>query len=91
MWPNPQKTVDLVILTEEILNGKIHFLCIEPSAPPPPPTSLMYGPLRKNFRAIFPTGKLKRLLKCKVVVMINKVLHRIVVKITSKNWEMSSG
>ena len=26
MWPNPQETVDLVI-TEEILNGKLHFLC----------------------------------------------------------------
>ena len=25
--PNPQKTVDLVPFTEEILNGKIHFLC----------------------------------------------------------------
>ena len=25
MWPNPQETVDLVTLTEEILNGKIHF------------------------------------------------------------------
>ena len=27
MWPNPQKTVDLVAFTEEILNGKLHFLC----------------------------------------------------------------
>ena len=29
MWPNPQKTVDLVTFTEEILNGKLHFLCSE--------------------------------------------------------------
>ena len=24
---NPQKTADLVTFTEEILNGKLHFLC----------------------------------------------------------------
>ena len=27
MWPNPQKTEDLVLFTEEILNGKFQFLC----------------------------------------------------------------
>ena len=27
MWPNPQETADLVIFTEEIRNGKLHFLC----------------------------------------------------------------
>ena len=27
MWPNPQETADLVIFTEDILNGKLHFLC----------------------------------------------------------------
>ena len=27
MWPNPEETVDLVTFTEEILNGKFHFLC----------------------------------------------------------------
>ena len=26
MWPNPQETSGLVISTEEILNGKLHFL-----------------------------------------------------------------
>ena len=26
MWPNPLETVDLVTFTEEILNGKLHFL-----------------------------------------------------------------
>ena len=25
--PNPQETADLVRFTEEILNGKLHFLC----------------------------------------------------------------
>ena len=27
MLPNPQKTADLVTFTEDILNGKLHFLC----------------------------------------------------------------
>ena len=27
MWPNLQFTADLVSFTEEILNGKLHFLC----------------------------------------------------------------
>ena len=27
MWPNPQVTADLVTFIEEILNGKLHFLC----------------------------------------------------------------
>ena len=27
MRPNPQETVDLVTFTEEILNGKLQFLC----------------------------------------------------------------
>ena len=27
MWPNPQETADLVTFFEEILNGKLHFLC----------------------------------------------------------------
>ena len=27
MWPNPLETPDFVAFTEEILNGKLHFLC----------------------------------------------------------------
>ena len=27
MWPNPQETADLVTFNDEILNGKLHFLC----------------------------------------------------------------
>ena len=27
MWPNPHFPADLVTLTEEILNGKLHFWC----------------------------------------------------------------
>ena len=29
MWSNPQETADLVIFTEEIFNGKLHFLYSE--------------------------------------------------------------
>ena len=29
MWPNPQENADLLTFTEEILNGKLHFLCSE--------------------------------------------------------------
>ena len=29
MGPNPQETADLVTFTEEILNGKLPFLCNE--------------------------------------------------------------
>ena len=28
MWPNPQFPADLVTFTEEILNGKLHFMYI---------------------------------------------------------------
>ena len=27
MWPNPQETAELITFTEEIFNGKLHFLC----------------------------------------------------------------
>ena len=27
MWPNPLEIADLVTFTEEILNGKLNFLC----------------------------------------------------------------
>ena len=30
MWPNPQFPANLVTFTEEILNGKLQFLCSEP-------------------------------------------------------------
>ena len=26
MWPNPQETADFVTFTEEMLNGKLHFM-----------------------------------------------------------------
>ena len=27
MWPNPQLLADLVTFTEQILNGRLYFLC----------------------------------------------------------------
>ena len=32
MWLNPQETADLVTFTEEILYGKLHFLCNVPKS-----------------------------------------------------------
>ena len=32
MLPNSQETADLVTFTEEILNGKLHFLCSDISS-----------------------------------------------------------
>ena len=32
MWANPQLPADLVILTEEILNGKLYFFCNDNSS-----------------------------------------------------------
>ena len=29
MWPYPQFPEDLITFTEEILNGRLHFLCID--------------------------------------------------------------
>ena len=29
MWPTPQLPADLVTFTEELLTGKLHFLCSE--------------------------------------------------------------
>ena len=34
MRPNPQETANLVTFTEEILNGKLQFLCIDNIDPP---------------------------------------------------------
>ena len=33
MQPNPQETADLVTFTEDILNGKLNFLCSAPRNP----------------------------------------------------------
>ena len=27
MWPNPQEIADIIKFTEEVLNGKLDFLC----------------------------------------------------------------
>ena len=37
MWPNPEFPADLVTFTEEILNGKLHSLCLKQS-----PGALLY-------------------------------------------------
>ena len=37
MCPNPEETADLVTFTEEILNGKLYFLC-----------SVIHGQIKKK-------------------------------------------
>ena len=41
MWPNPQFPVDLVTFTEEILNGKLYFVCSGNRYPVSSPISVM--------------------------------------------------
>ena len=45
MWPNPLETVDLVTFTEEILNGKLHFLCSD--------GAVRYGNRKNNLYKLF--------------------------------------
>ena len=40
MWPNLQFSADLVTFIEEMLDGKLHFLCSAIAHPPSPPILL---------------------------------------------------
>ena len=51
MWPNPQFPSDLVKFTEEILNGKLHFLSSNNSFREKKP---MYFTNRGKFYCFFP-------------------------------------
>ena len=52
MWPNPQKSVDLFVFTEDILNGKLQFFCSETA----PETSLkLYARTQKPLVRIIGT------------------------------------
>ena len=42
MRPNPQETADLVTFTEEILNGKLHFLCSDEKQTTPSNHNTLY-------------------------------------------------
>ena len=61
MPPNLQKIVDLVTLTKEILNGKLHFYAVPPliSEPFSPylsvfsPNARKYGPKYLQIRTLF--------------------------------------
>ena len=48
MWPNPQETVDLVTITEEILNEKLYFLCSENSVMTLNPAKLYLSKVNKS-------------------------------------------
>ena len=49
MWPNLQETVYLVTLTEEILTGKLYFLCIDHGYKLPYRINYFY----QNFKNIY--------------------------------------
>ena len=54
MWLNPQFPADLVTFTEEILNGKLHFLCsvkvtIQPPTNPSPSDKTLLLLWKKHF------------------------------------------
>ena len=56
MWPNPRETADLVTVTEEILNSKLHFLC---SVVSPLTVSRWLGSI-KEFDSNFQSGILNK-------------------------------
>ena len=62
MRPNLQETADLVTFTEEICNGKRHFLCI----------------LAKNVVYLFALNKLIKLMKAMFVfqMTVHVVCHK---------------
>ena len=49
MWRNPQETVDLVTFAEEILNGKLHFLCSDNSRIRPVPIKFLNPSIKTNL------------------------------------------
>ena len=55
MWPNPLFTADLVKFTDEILNGKLHFLCSEKMVNSLNPSINIQ--LRKQWWICFPQKK----------------------------------
>ena len=59
MRPNPKETADLVTFTEEILNGKLHFLCsgydLSSSSCYPTPIEMqivLYFTLSSNYQSL---------------------------------------
>ena len=80
MWPNPQKTADLVTYPEEILNGKLHFLrCALPK--------ICHGYLTfmKFERHALPKADLKNLKK-----YIDYMTHSLSSADISILWEISN-
>ena len=62
MWPNHQETGDLVTFTEEILNGKLHFLF-----------SVISWQLQiENYILIIETNKTEEIIGQKINKEINK-------------------
>ena len=53
MWLNPQETADLVTFTDEILNGKLNFLCSVKRPISKIPRLLMFGFKPENCEKVW--------------------------------------
>ena len=87
MWPNPQFPADLLTLTEEILNGKLHFLCNESDNDSIPKDSL-------TFKVKYKSARLKRWICSKFSAIFfkfdnenTKTLCEICSKVTTKTTD----
>ena len=71
MWVNPQETADMVIFTEKILNGKLHFLCSENKLSPYSKSEQeLQMPMSKLFHSIIIDKKTK------IIILKEPILKR---------------
>ena len=71
MWANPQETADMVIFTEKILNGKLHFLCSENKLSPYSKSEQeLQMPMSKLFHSIIIDKKTK------IIILKEPILKR---------------
>ena len=73
MWSNPQKTANLVTFTEEMLNGKLHFLCSDGIGNTSIP--LLRLLVRQSFMQQFTPGIFKLSLQGHIKRIINCNCH----------------
>ena len=73
MWPNPQEPGNLVIFTEEVLNGKLYFLCsVEDKILQMYSKSIhLYSNESNLFNSLFPDGKNENLKACQREILLS--------------------
>ena len=55
MWPNPQETKDLVVFTEKMLHGKLHFCVVFETGDKPEKIEISLKYLEPITRILFST------------------------------------